>query len=112
MQVVKVCMRDQYEIDGRQVADADTGLSQSLQNEEPSRKIRIDQYVFTTHLDKEAGVADKGQAQLTIADQFWLVNFTGAGSDGGMSDEAGELAGTPAQRSILDGGLKHRLGES
>jgi hypothetical protein len=29
-----------------------------------------------------------------------------------VSDEASKLAGTPAQRSILDGGLKHQLGES
>src|SRR5512142_915463 len=59
MQVVEMCVRDQNQIDGRKIADSDTGLPEALQYEQPACKIRVNDYVFPADLQKKAGVPNE-----------------------------------------------------
>lgn len=102
VQVVKVGVGHQHNVNGRQIAKLHTRLPQSLQNEEPARKIWIDNHVLPTDLDKKAGVSNESEAHLSIAYQRWLVGFAGPGNDCRMAHQAAEGAGTFPKSRVLE----------
>ena len=59
VQVVKVGMRDQHQVDRRKVAQSHSRLPQPFQHKQPARKIGIDNDVLAADLDEKAGVADE-----------------------------------------------------
>jgi len=77
MQMVEVRMRNQHQVNRREIANADARLAQPLQNKKPASKIRIDHHVLTADLHQEAGVSNEGQPQLAIPDQLGLMDLTG-----------------------------------
>ena len=101
MQVIEVRVRHQHNIHWRQIAQIQSRLPQALQNEQPAREVGIDDDVLSANLQKKTGVADEGDAEFAIRNQFRFVGLTGARGDGGMPHQAGELAGAFAQRSIF-----------
>lgn len=92
VQMIEMSMGDQHHIHGREVAQKQARTAQPLQDEQPAREVGVDDHVHAANLQEEAGVANEGQTQVSLGDQFWLVSLTAAWSDRGMADQAGELA--------------------
>ena len=105
MQMVKVSVRYQHQVDWGQVADVNSRLSQALQHEQPARKVRIDQNVLPANLDEKTGVSNEGDSKLPIGNQSWFVDLAGTWRDNGMPHQSTKLARTSLQGSILDCGL-------
>ena len=103
MQVVEVRMRDQYQIHRRKIINFDAGLPQALEHEQPPGEIGINDNIFASHLEKKAGMTDKGHAHLAIGHQYWPMRFAGRGRHGRVANQASELPGTLAQRGIFQG---------
>ena len=99
--MVEVRMRNEHDIHRREVAQVQAGLAQSLQNEQPARKVRVDDDIHSSHLEEEAGMADEGDAQLAAFNELRLVRASGTRCDGGMTDEAGKAAGSLAKCRIF-----------
>lgn len=68
MQVIKVSVGHQHQIDGWQVMHLHAGPAQPFQHEQPAGKVGIDDDALSAHLDKKAGVTDECDTQLSIAD--------------------------------------------
>jgi len=100
MEMVKMRMGHQDEIDWRQVPHMQAGLPQALQEEQPARKIRIDDYALPADLQEKARMSDEGEAQFAVCCQARLVCLSGAWRHCGMSHQSGELAGPLAQSRI------------
>jgi len=66
MQVIKMRMRDKYDIHRRQVAQMQTGLAQPFQNKKPAREVRVNDDVHPADLEEEAGMADERYAQIAV----------------------------------------------
>ena len=75
MQVIEVRVRDQHNVDGRQIGNAQAGTAQAFQHEEPAREIGIDDDVLSADLQEEAGVADEGDAEFAVGDEARLVGL-------------------------------------
>ena len=101
MQVIEVRMRYQDNIHGRQVAQVQPWLTQAFENKQPAREVRIDDDVLPAKLEEEAGVSDKGDAQLAVRNQFRFVGLAGARCYRGVPHQARELAGALPQRGIF-----------
>ena len=50
VQVIEVRVRDEYQIDGRQITNLYARLAQSFQHKKPAREVGIDNYVLSAHL--------------------------------------------------------------
>ena len=111
MEVIEMRMRDQHQIDGWKVSDAQARLSKTLQHEEPARKVGVDNRVFAADLQEEAGMADKCDAHLTVRDEHRLVGLAGARRDGGMANQFPELLGPFTQRRALKRVFQHGMPE-
>src|SRR2546423_15397933 len=98
--MVKVGMGYQHHIDRRQITHAKPRTSQPLQHKEPAREVGIDNDTVSPNLNEEAGVSDKGDPQLAIAGQAWLVGFAAAGSYDGMAHQASKIGGALAKGRI------------
>src|SRR3984885_10799289 len=101
MQVIEVRMCDQNDISRRKIAQIQPRLPQPLQDEQPARKIRVDDDVQSADLQKETGMPDEGHAKLPIRNQLRLVRLAGARSDGRMPHQLCELPCSLAQRAIF-----------
>src|ERR1700680_1510629 len=60
MQMVKVGMRNQHQVNGRKVAKLISRLEQALWQKQPARKMGIDSDILAADLSEKAGVADEG----------------------------------------------------
>ena len=60
MKVVEVGVREQDQVNGRQILDFQTGTLDTFQQKKPVRKIRVNQYVQVRELDEERCMADPG----------------------------------------------------
>jgi hypothetical protein len=107
VQVVEVGVGNQHQVDRGQVTHLQTWPSNPFQDEEPARKVGIDDDILAADLEKETGVPDECQAQLAIGHQLWFMGAAGPGSDYGMAYQAAELPGTLAKRGILERILQH-----
>src|SRR5437016_5634470 len=72
VQVVKVGMGYEHNIDGRQIAHVQAGTAQALEYEKPAREVGIDHNAAPANLHQEAGVADEGDAEFSVGGQTWL----------------------------------------
>ena len=97
MQVIEVSMRDQHEINGRQIADPQPRPAQAFQDKKPAGEVRIDQDISSADLNKEGGVADEGESQLPMTCQHRLMSFACTGRDDRMAHQSGELAGSSSE---------------
>ena len=59
-------VRHQDNIHRRQVAQIQSRLTQSFEQEEPAREIWIDDDVLSANLQEEAGVSDEGDSEFTV----------------------------------------------
>src|SRR5439155_13553222 len=91
MQMIEVRMRDQHQVDRRQVVKLHSGLPQPLQNKQPARKVGVNDDVLPADLHKKAGMADKSQPQLTVRNQPGLVASSGTRSYRRMPEQTTEL---------------------
>ena len=107
VQMVEVGVGDQHQVDRRQVTHLQAWSSNAFQDEEPARKVGIDDNVLAADLEKETGVTDECHAHLAVGHQFWLMGAAGPGSDHGVAHQAAELPGTLAKRGILERILQH-----
>ena len=86
MQVVKMGVRDQYQVDRWKITNPQTRLAQALQNKQPWSKIWIDDNAQSGNLYEKAGVADKGNAQFTPPDKMRLVSQPGTWRNSRMAN--------------------------
>src|ERR1700691_5192072 len=98
-------VRDQHQVDGRQIAKIHTRLLKPLQHEQPACEVGINNYILATRLDEETGVADESHSQFSIAYQFWFVSFSRARSNRRVMHQTPEGAGTLAKDGVLETGL-------
>src|ERR1700733_14468908 len=101
MQMIKMCVGYKHHVGWRQVAEVQSRLTQALQNEEPAREVGIDDDILPPNLQKEAGMPDEGNTQLSVRNQFRFVRLTGTGRNRRISYQAGKLAGALAQSGIF-----------
>ena len=101
VQMVEVGMGDQHQVNRRQITHLQPWPSNTFQDEEPTREVRVDDHILVTDLEKETRMPDECHAHLTVRDQFWLVSTTGPRCDDRMAYQAAELPGTFAKRRIL-----------
>src|SRR5580658_5638502 len=66
MKVIEVGVRNQHEIDGRQIGDAQAWTAQAFQDEKPAREIGVDHDALPADLHEETGVADEGDAEFSV----------------------------------------------
>src|SRR5579862_1560246 len=105
MQMIKVSMCDQDEVESGKIPELHARFPNPLQDKEPARKIGIDDDVLATDLDKKAGVSDEGESELAVCDQSWLVCFSSARRDSRMTHQPSERPGSLAKCWVLEAGL-------
>ena len=66
VQMIKMRVRDQNQIDGRQIAHPNSGTAQALQNKQPAREVGIDHHALPADLHEKAGVTDEGHPEFAI----------------------------------------------
>lgn len=98
--MVEVRVRDQDHVNGGQIAQMDSGLAQPFQDKQPAGEIGIDQNILAAHLQKEAGVADESQSQLSVGGEFGFMGLAGARGNRGMTHQAAELLSPFAEDGI------------
>jgi len=76
MQMIEMRMRDQNQVDGRQVTKLYSRTPQAFKHEKPSGKIGVDDDVLMAHLQKEAGMSDERQAKFAIGYELGFVRST------------------------------------
>ena len=59
-----MCVRDENEIDRRQMMNVKPGLFESFDHTQPHRPDRIDENIRLRRLNQERGVPDPGDAEL------------------------------------------------
>ena len=64
VKVIEVRVRQQHEINRRQIADLQAGALDAFQQKQPVREIRIHQHVQVGELDQKRRVADPGDRHL------------------------------------------------
>jgi len=98
--VIEMRVRNQHHVDGRQVANTESGSADAFQQKQPTREVWIDQNALPAHLHEKRSVADEGHAQFAVADERWLVGTACAGSDRRVADQSSELLCPLAQSWI------------
>src|ERR1039458_9364543 len=63
VQVVEVRVRNQHRVDRGQLPQLQSGTAQPLENENPARKVGIDQNILSPDLEEEAGMSDEGRSE-------------------------------------------------
>ena len=82
--MIEVRVREQDEIDGREVFDFQAGAFDAFEEEKPVGEIRIDEDVEVGELNEEGGVADPGDGDFAVI-QFGEDGPADAGRCGGVS---------------------------
>ena len=103
VQMIKMGMRDQHQVDGRKVSELHSRLAQTLQHKQPAREIGIDDDVLAAHLDEKAGVPNKRQAQISVADQFGFVSLANSWSNRGVAYQTAKRT-----RAFAENGIRKR----
>ena len=80
IEVIKMCMCHEHEVNGRQMMDFEARLFQSFDNLEPFRPNRIDQDIDLVRLDEKRGMTDPGNADLAFTNLRKLRRHVFAGS--------------------------------
>src|SRR2546423_7477119 len=93
VKMIEMSVRYQHRIDRGKIGDAQAGATQSLQNEEPSREIWIDEDALSANLQEKTGVADEGDSEFSIGGQARLVSLAGAWRHCRAPHQTSELGG-------------------
>jgi hypothetical protein len=106
MEVIEVRMREQHEIDGRQIFYLDAGVLEAFEEKKPVRKIRIHQRIEIVKLHEEGSVPDPGQCDFAFLQcgKLRLAVHAGALGDQGLPDhlmEKGARVEMVARRQLL-----------
>src|SRR5436190_21712768 len=101
VQMIKVRVRNEDEVDRRQVRDSQPRLAKPLQHKKPPGEIRVHDYVLATKLQEETGVPNKGDAHLPVRNEHRLMCFSCARGHGRMAHQSAELLCALAQGGIL-----------
>ena len=64
VKMIEMRVRQQHQVNRRQVADFQAGTFDAFQEEQPVRKIRINQHVQVRELDQKRRVTDPGDGDL------------------------------------------------
>ncbi|MCU1285470.1 MAG: hypothetical protein JWO13_1820 [Acidobacteriales bacterium] len=67
-------VRDENVVDWWKVFYPQPGLAQALQQEQPLRKVRIDNDVLASGLDEKSRVADEGHADVPVFREYGPVH--------------------------------------
>src|SRR5579862_9062507 len=101
MQMVKMRMRHQHQVNRRKITQPYARFFQPFQDKQPAGKIWIDDYVASAHLDEEAGMADERNSQFLVPDQLGLVSFSRAWRYRRVLYQPPEGAGTLTKDGIV-----------
>ena len=102
MQVIKMRMGDEDQVDRWQVVDLYARLAQALQHKKPAGEVGINNYIFAAHLQKKSRMPDEGDAHLPIRDEFRLMRFPNHGSHSRMPYQPAKVPGSLAQSGIFE----------
>ena len=72
-------MGHQHQVNGRQIADFEARLPQTLEDEEPARKVGIDDNILAAHLEKKTRMTDEGYAHFAAGRQLGLMSYARSG---------------------------------
>jgi hypothetical protein len=92
VEVIEMRVGYEHNVHRRQVAEIESGLPQAFKNEKPAREVGIDDDVLSANLEKKAGMTNKGEAELSLCNEFGFVSFTGTRGDHRMPYEVSKLA--------------------
>ena len=84
MKVIEMRVRHQDQIDGWKIGNAQTRTPETLQNEQPARKIGIDDDALSADLHEKAGMANERNAKFSISRQARLMRLTATPGYGRM----------------------------
>ena len=87
VQVIEMSMGDQNGVDGRQIAQAQSGTAKALEDENPLREIGIDDEILATHLDEKTGVSNESDAKLLASSHDRLARTACAWSQYRFTDK-------------------------
>ena len=66
VKMIEVRVRQQHQINRRQIVDFQAGALDAFQQKKPVRKIRVNQHVQVRELDEKRRVADPGDGDLAV----------------------------------------------
>jgi hypothetical protein len=107
MQVIKVSVRDKYQIDRGKISNAQTGPTQALQDKQPPGEVGIDDNVSAPYLDKEAGMSNERDAEFAIGDQTGFVSLTETRGDRRVTHQTSKLRGAFTKGRIAESLFDH-----
>jgi hypothetical protein len=107
MKVIEMRVRNQHQINGWKIGNADSGPAQALEHKQPARKIGIDDHALSAQLNKKAGMSDESDAQFSVSGQARLMSLATSPGHGGMAHQARELRGSLAKGGIAECLLDH-----
>src|SRR3974377_1738800 len=105
--MIKMRVSDQNQVDWWEIRNSQPWLPQSLQHEQPARKVGVDDDIQPANRHKKACVPDERDAQLSVVNQLGFVRLPGARGDRGMANQSPELRGPFADRWIPKCRLDH-----
>ena len=89
--MIEMSMRYEYCVNRRQVAHAQAGTSQSLQDKNPLCEVGVDHEILSANLKEEAGMTNEGEAELIAPRQLGLARSARARHEGGSTNQCTEL---------------------
>ena len=93
MQVIEVCVRNQHQINGRKIGNAQLrDCRKRLSTNNQRAKLGSMTTLLAADLNKEAGMSDEGDAEFSVSGEARLVSLTAAPRDRRMAHQARELA--------------------
>jgi hypothetical protein len=83
VKMIKVRVREEDEVYGRQVLDFEAGAFDAFEEKEPVGKVRVNQDVEVRELEEEGGVADPGDGDLAVVEfgKFGFAMLAGASGE-------------------------------
>jgi hypothetical protein len=91
MKMVEVSMGDHYVIDSRKVAERQPRTPETFQQEQPARKVWVDEYVLAPDLKKKRRVPDERYSELIGSHESGQVRRTAAPLHRRLSYQLAEL---------------------
>jgi hypothetical protein len=100
VEMIKVSVRNEHQVNGRQMMNFEAGPFQSFDHLEPLRPVRVDQDIDFVSLKEKRGVTNPSDADFTFV-KFWKLRrdlATGAFDEQRRNQDAGkEIAFMPVR---------------
>ena len=115
MEMIKVGVGEEDEVDGRKIFEAKAGAFDALEEKKPVGEIGIDEDVEVGELDEKGGVADPGEGDLAGSQlgKFGLFVDAGAGREKSFPDHLAKKSARVegfGRREVLEGARKLLFG--